>query len=108
MASLMSEVIALIINEGGTDLFIESRGTLEDKRDKNTILDALKAHKPPDQFAYNWYLKKEPLLWLADALCGITRSHLLGTDDSGYFELIQEKKVVSGIIYRTVASKLNA
>jgi len=38
-------------------------------------------------FRYDWRSKAEPLLWIADAACGIAADHLLGRRPENYERL---------------------
>ena len=45
------------------------------------MLDVLREMGKAGKAAYRWETKSEPLLWLADAVCGAVREHLTQTDD---------------------------
>lgn len=53
------------------------------------ILDQLRLQEAPGQLAYDWRPKQEPLIWIADAVGGAVREHLLGTEPA-WFEPIRE------------------
>lgn len=63
------------------------------------ILDVLNATDSPGAIAYEWRRKEEPVLWLADAVCGAVREHLLQTPSATYFDQLVEARVVSEPIY---------
>lgn len=81
-AGALQTVVPKIVHDGASLLLIESRGELEDRRDRGVILDTLNALERPGELAYEWRDKSEALLWLADGICGAVRQHLLQIDDS--------------------------
>lgn len=81
-AGALQTVVSKIVHDGASLLLIESRGELEDRRDRGVILDTLNALERPGELAYEWRDKSEALLWLADGICGAVRQHLLQIDDS--------------------------
>lgn len=81
-AGALQTVVPKIVQDGASLLLIESRGELEDRRDRGVILDTLNALERPGELAYEWRDKSEALLWLADGICGAVRQHLLQIDDS--------------------------
>ena len=66
--------------EGCTQLIIESRSAAENGRDQKVILDHLRTVDVGSRPVYSWSTKSERLLWIADALGGAVREHLLGLD----------------------------
>ena len=95
----IAEVIPRLLHDGVTELRIESRGIQEDERDKATILDVLNSIGSSGSLTYRWYEKGEPLLWLADAICGAMGEYLLSTEDTGYFDRLQKTGVIKEPIY---------
>ena len=65
-----------LAHDGVTHLIIESGDAASDQRDRQTLLDAFAADGGVP-FRYDWRSKAEPLLWIADAICGVTAEHLL-------------------------------
>lgn len=98
-SSGFAEIIPGMLHDGVTELCIESRGLREDERDKATILDTLNNLGASRSLTYDWYTKEEPLLWLADAICGVVGEYLLGTEDVGYFDQLQKAGVIKELIY---------
>lgn len=95
----ITEIIPHLLKDGVTELRIESRGSREDARDKATILDTLNNLCYTGSLTYGWYRKEEPLLWLADALCGATREFLLSTKYADYFSELQDTGVIKQPIF---------
>ncbi len=95
----LAEVIPHLLDDGATELMIESRGTREDARDRATILDSLRDLGAPGALGYSWHPKTEPLLWLADAVCGAVREYLLQTAEMTYFEQLQANGTLGELIY---------
>jgi len=50
-------------------------------------------------FAYGWYPKAEPLIWMADAVCGAVREHLLRESDA-HIEALQSCGAIGKLIFR--------
>lgn len=65
-----------LAHDGVTHVIIESGDETSDQRDPETLLDTF-ATEGGVPFRYDWRSKAEPLLWIADAICGITTEHLL-------------------------------
>lgn len=65
-----------LAHDGVTHLIIESGDAASDQRDRQTLLDAFAADGGVP-FRYDWRSKAESLLWIADAICGVTARHLL-------------------------------
>ena len=80
-AGALGTVVPKLVHDGASLLLIESRGEVEDRRDRAVILDTLNAMDRPGELAYEWRDKSETLLWLADGICGAVRQHLLRIDD---------------------------
>ena len=68
-----------LVNDGATHLIIESGDATSDQRDRETLLDTFAGSGVP--FQYDWRSKDQPLLWIADAVCGIASEHLLSGDN---------------------------
>ncbi len=75
-----------IADDGITHLIIESGDETSDRRDQETLLDTFVADGGVP-FSYDWRSKAEPLLWIADAICGVTAEHLLGCRNAIYERL---------------------
>jgi hypothetical protein len=86
------------MQDGASLLLIESRGADEDLRDRAVILDTLNELGTSGRLAYEWRSKSEPLLWLADGICGVVRQHLLQSDESAFQEL-KAGGVIDELIY---------
>jgi hypothetical protein len=97
-AGALGEVVPRILHDGASTLLIESRGDAEDRRDRAVILDALNTLDRSGELRYEWRTKAEPLLWLADCICGAVREHLLQIDDQPFQEL-HSAGVIDQLIY---------
>ncbi len=66
-------------NQGLKSVIFESRSSMEDKGDR-ALLDAMRAkkHLDGDLRIEHAVGSSEPLLWVADAICGMAVSHLEG------------------------------
>lgn len=93
----LTELVPVLLDDGVDDLIIESRTEAQDRRDRATMLDALRA--VPHGLRYRWEPKEEPLLWVADAVCGAVKQYLLGEDDQP-FERLAAARAVEEIRYR--------
>lgn len=62
---------------GVTHLIIEAGEMSVNQSDSGVLLDFFRNREEP-AFAYDWRSKREPLLWIADAICGIAGDHLTG------------------------------
>lgn len=60
---------------GVTHLIIEAGEATVNQSDSGVLLDFFRDRDEP-AFAYDWRSKREPLLWIADAVCGIVGDHL--------------------------------
>ncbi|MCY3644793.1 MAG: hypothetical protein OXG41_14535 [Acidimicrobiaceae bacterium] len=94
---LMAELVVDLASYGVNHMIIESRGQLEDGRDRSVILDCL--HELAiSNLAYDWRTKAEPLLSYPDALAGITREQLTLGHSPG-FSRLQKASIVSEVRY---------
>jgi len=75
-----------VADDGITHLIIESGNATSDRRDQDTLLDAF-AGSGQIPYPYDWRSKTEPLLWVADFVCGVTAQHLLGGGNSHFDRL---------------------
>lgn len=70
-----------LADDGVSHLIIESGDEATDQRDRRTLLREFAGSVVP--FSYDWRSKSEPLLWIADAVCGIASDFLLdGSSES--------------------------
>ena len=90
---------------GSRHLHIESRGLRQDEHDKATILDVLNNLGSSGSLNYDWHGKEEPFLWMADAIRGVVRAFLLGTEDAGYFDRLQKTGVINELVYISPSSR---
>jgi hypothetical protein len=97
--SAMSELVPLVIADGAGELIIESRSDREDQRDRRSVIDAI--HRAGRAIPYRWETKSEPLLWVADAVCGAVKEYLLGEDFDG-LDRLQAARVIDDVRYRRV------
>ncbi len=81
-----------LADDGVTHLLIESGDSASDERDRGTLLDTF-ADSEGVPFRYDWRSKDEPLLWIADAICGMTARHLLG-ESSAHFDRLSRAGVI--------------
>lgn len=95
----MRAVVPRLLDDGAAKLLIESRGADQDTRDRSVILDVLKAGDRAGALEYDWKPKGEPILWLADGVCGAVREHLLQTLGTIYYERLIDAGVLSEPIY---------
>lgn len=98
-ALCLRAVIPKLIADGASQLLIESRGTLEDARDRGTILDTFNDIGASGAFAYGWRGKHESVTWLADAVCGAVREHLIDPTRARSFDRLREAAVLSDLTY---------
>ena len=96
-AHLLAEVSWLLVADGVEHLVIESQGAREDGRDRASLLDAFN-RSGGVPFTYDWRTKAEPLLWVADAIGGACREHLIGRNSQPY-ERLQAMGAIDGITY---------
>jgi hypothetical protein len=91
-------VVPRLVHDGVDELLIESRRDFNDERDERVISRVLDRIGRPDALACGWHTKAEPLLWFADALCGIVSDYLLrGT--SPHYERLCANSVISEPVY---------
>lgn len=64
-----------LVSIGATHLIIEAGEMSVNQSDSGVLLDFFRNREEP-AFAYDWRSKREPLLWIADAICGIVGDHL--------------------------------
>lgn len=93
----IAELIPLIVSEGASELIIESRSAREDQRDRRSVLEGLRS--VPGDLSYRWDDKTEPLLWVADAVCGAVKEFLLD-DEVTHLKRLERRRVVGEIHYR--------
>ncbi len=72
---ILNRALNWISQEGAGEVTIESRGPKLDIRDRRTVKRFQLENE--SHLAVEWWEKKEPLLWLADALAGATRENFL-------------------------------
>ena len=65
-----------LARDGVSHLIVESGDAATNQRDRRTLLRTFADGVVP--FSYDWRSKSEPLLWAADAACGIASEFLLG------------------------------
>lgn len=73
-------------NSGVTHLIIEAGEATANQSDNGVLLDYFRREGEP-AFAYDWRSKREPLLWVADAVCGIVGDHLTGKRHQAFEQL---------------------
>lgn len=95
--SALHELVPLAIAEGARELIIESRATHEDGRDRGALIEIVR--QSGAALAYRWEDKREPLLWLADAVCGVVKEYLL-SEDTAAFDRLRAAKVLGDLRYR--------
>ena len=96
-AELMTELVTELANEGVNHVIIESRGQLEDGRDRSVILNCSR-WQTTGTLSYDWRTKAEPLLWYPDAMAGIAREHLI-EGQSEMFSSLQKTSSLTEIRY---------
>ena len=96
-AQLLAEVSRLLVSDGVGHVVIESQGPREDGRDRASLLDAFN-QSGGVPFTYDWRTKAEPLLWIADAVGGACREHLIG-QNSEPFQRLQSMGALEAITY---------
>lgn len=100
-ATIFRDVQAALVVDlascGVGHMIIESRGELEDGRDRSVILDCL--HELTiSNLTYDWRTKAEPLLSYPDALAGTTREQLTLGHSPGLARL-QQASIVTEVRY---------
>ena len=83
---LLRELALRCAHDGIDHLIIESGDRTTNRRDQEVLLNAFR-ETGPAPFRYDWRSKREPLLWVADAISGITSEYLLGHRESYYRRL---------------------
>ena len=86
-AVALSETVGLVVAEGCDRVLIESRSRVQDSRDRSVMLDSLRRLGSAGDLSYQWCTKAEPLIWMADAIAGAIREHLVGREE-GWFEQV--------------------
>lgn len=76
-SALMASLVLKLAADGIDSLIIESRGRIQDRRDREVILDCIREHHDIE-ISYGWRDKSEPSLWFADALAGAVREEVFG------------------------------
>ena len=99
-AAAFGELLPVLIDDGVDHFIIESRATAQDGRDKQTILEALRRSETPSAITYEWRAKTEPLLWIADAIAGSVRDHLLGETEV-WLDTLRRSNTVGELRYQT-------
>jgi len=94
------ELLPLLIGDGVDHLIIESRAKAQDGRDKQAILEILRSNKMPGALTYEWRGNAEPLLWIADAIAGSVRDHLMGESDV-WLDSLRASNTVGELRYQT-------
>lgn len=74
-------------------LIIESGDHSTDQRDKATLQDSFR-DRGGVPFAYDWRSKKEPILWIADAINGVIHDYF-AKDDRVFLDQLLEAGVLS-------------
>ena len=93
-ATCLTALVGDLKAAGISELVIETRSEVPDRRDRRTLLDARHAGIAADSLTYRHVGKlEEPLLWAADAIAGAVALHLTG-EDSRYFEQLQTSLLV--------------
>lgn len=80
--------------EGVQHLIIESGDSSTNERDRQALLDYYR-DRGGVPFEYDWRSKKEPLLWVADALNGAIHSEL-AHQDSNWLDQLVDAGVLQG------------
>ncbi|MCY3636606.1 MAG: hypothetical protein OXH23_13495 [bacterium] len=73
-------------SSGVTHLIIEAGEASSNQSDNGVLLDYFR-REGRSAFAYDWRSKHEPLLWVADAVCGIVGDHLTGKRHGAFEQL---------------------
>jgi len=94
------ELLPVLIGDGVDHLVIESRAMAQDGRDKQAILEILRRAESPSALTYEWRGKAEPLLWIADAIAGSVRDHLLGETDV-WLDTLRHSNTLGELRYQT-------
>ena len=93
-ATCLTALVGDLKAEGISELVIETRGEVPDRRDRRTLLHAREVGIASGDLSYRHVGKlEEPLLWAADAIAGAVALHLTG-EDSRYFKQLQTSLLV--------------
>ncbi len=76
-----------LLDNGCSAAIIETRTSRQDATDRGVILDLLRERLAAINFSYRWGTKAEPLLWIADAIGGAVREHLIG-EQVGWYDKV--------------------
>ena len=83
---LLKACLPELRSNGVTHLIIEGGEATVNQSDSGVLLDFFRS-EDGQGFAYDWRSKREPLLWIADAVCGIVGDHLIGKRHHGFERL---------------------
>jgi hypothetical protein len=103
-ARCISDIVPRVLREGATELLIESRNATMDAGDRAVILDILAELNLSGQVPYGHGTKQEPLLWLADAVCGVVGEYVQRRE-GGPFAMLETAGVVGLPVYLTPQKK---
>ena len=79
-ASCFHALLPALVDAGVVEVVVERRDEHLDRADRQTIAAMIRYGQMPREFRYRFSRPgDEPLLWLADALAGVTRESLLGS-----------------------------
>lgn len=95
----ITTIVPRLVSEGASRLLIEARGPIEDARDRAVILDTLNDLNAAGAFAYEWHNKTEPLVWLADAVCGAVREYLIEPNSAEHYDRLVNSGVIAQPMY---------
>ena len=99
-AKALGLLVPDLVAEGAEHLCIESRGDAGDRKDRAVLLDALNPAGGSSTMSYDWRGKDEPLLWLADGVCGAVADYLRQTDGkTHYYAQLQATGVLDELSY---------
>ena len=96
---LLAHLVAELLNHRVDHVVIESSQVpANDGRDRDTILDSLRADSANRTFTYDWRAKTEPLVWYPDALAGVAHE-FLADRQTHHFQRLQRAEVITEIHY---------
>lgn len=99
-AKALGLLVPELVAEGAEHLCIESRGSDADLRDRVVLLDSLNPEGGSSAMTYDWRSKNEPLLWLADGVCGAVADVLLQNNGKlHYYEQLQACGAIGDLTY---------
>jgi len=99
-AKALGLLVPELVAEGAEHLCIESRGSRADHKDRAVLLDSLNPKGGSSAMTYDWRSKNEPLLWLADGVCGAVADFLLQAEDKlQYYDQLQACNTITGLTY---------